>query len=142
MAGAALGSGAAGGGPGTGDGGLRAARLLLVDRDALAREVTDALYAESPSLLERYGVSGREKCLQDMRYNIEHLIPAVELGDEAMFASYVQWLDSLLRARNVPTRDVVRCFELLAARCALRYPRGEADTIGATIRAGLAVLAA
>jgi hypothetical protein len=77
-----------------------------------------------------------------MRYNIEHLTPAVELGDEAMFAGYVQWLDSLLRARNVPTRDVVRCLELLSDRCAVRYPRGEAETIGAILRAGLAVLAA
>ena len=134
MAGPALGSGAA-------DGGLRAARLLLIDREALAREVTEALYAESPDLLERYGEAGREKCLQDMRYNIEHLTPAVELGDEAMFAGYVQWVDSLLRARNVPTRDVVRALELLDQRCAIRYPRREAETIGAILRAGLAVLA-
>lgn len=138
MAGPALGSGA----PGAPDPGLRAARLLLVDREALAREVTDALYAESPDLLARYGEAGREKCLQDMRYNIEHLTPAVELGDEAMFAGYVQWLDSLLRARNVPTRDVVRCLELLNDRCAIRYPRGDAETIGAILRAGLAVLSA
>ena len=134
MAGAAL------GGAGVPDAGTRAARLLLVDREPLAREVTDALYAESPDLLARYGVAGREKCLQDMRYNIEHLTPAVELGDDAMFATYVQWLDSLLRARNVATRDVVRCLQLLADRCALRYPPSESATIGATIRAGLAVL--
>jgi hypothetical protein len=138
MAGPALGSGA----PGAPDAGLRAARLLLIDREALAREVTDALYAESPDLLARYGQAGRDKCLQDMRYNIEHLTPAVELGDEGMFAGYVQWLDSLLRARNVPTRDVVRCLELLNDRCAVRYPPGEAETIGAIIRAGLAALGA
>ena len=137
MAGTALGSG-----PGAPDAGTRAARLLLVDREALAREVTDALYAESPDLLTRYGIPGREKCLQDMRYNIEHLTPAVELGDEAMFAGYVQWLDSLLRARNVPTRDVVRCLQLLAERCAVRYPRDDAETIARIVRAGLAVLAA
>ena len=131
-----------GGTPGAPDTGTRAARLLLVDREALAREVTEGLYAESPDLLARYGVAGREKCLQDMRYNIEHLTPAVELGDEAMFAGYVQWLDSLLRARNVPTRDVVRCLELLADRCAVRYPRDEAETIGRIVTAGLAVLAA
>ena len=135
MAGAAL------GGAGVPDAGTRAARLLLVDREPLAREVTDALYAESPDLLARYGVAGREKCLQDMRYNIEHLTPAVELGDEAMFAGYVQWVDSLLRARNVPTRDVVRSLQLLADRCAIRYPRDDAETIARIVRAGLAVLA-
>ena len=137
MAGRAL-----GGDPGAADAGLRAARLLLIDREALAREVTDALYAESRDLLERYGERGREKCLQDMRYNIEHLTPAVELGDAAMFAGYVQWLDALLRARNVPTRDVIRCLELLGERCAVRYPPAEAATIGAIIDAGIAVLAA
>ena len=136
MAGRALGAG-----PGAVDAGLRAARLLLVDREALAREVTDALYAESPDLLARYGERGREKCLQDMRYNIEHLTPAVELGDASMFAGYVEWLDALLRARNVPTRDVVRCLELLGDRCAIRYPRADAETIGTILRAGIAVLA-
>ena len=138
MAGRPLGTADAG----AGEAGVRAARLLLVDREVLAREVTAALYAESPELLARHGERGREKCLQDMRYNIEHLTPAVELGDPSMFAGYVQWLDSLLRARGVSTRDVVRCLELLDQRCAVRYPPAEADTIGAIIRAGLAVLAA
>jgi hypothetical protein len=121
--------------------GERAARLLLVDREALAREVTAALYAGSPELLAVHGERGREKCLQDMRYNIEHLTPAVELGDPAMFAGYVEWLDALLRARNVATRDVVRCLELLRERCTVRYPAAEAATIAGIIDAGLAVLA-
>ena len=133
MAGGTLGGSAAAG--------SRAARLLIVDREVLAQEVTAALYAESPALLERHGERGREKCLQDMRYNVEHLTPAVELGDGAMFAGYVEWLDTLLRARNVPTRDVVRCLELLRDRCAVRYPAPDADAIAAIIDAGLAVLA-
>ena len=138
--GAAGASGGAAGAPA--DAGLRAARLLRIDREALAREVTAALYAESPALLARHGENGRDKCLQDMRYNIEHLTPAVELGDPAMFAGYVQWVDSLLRARNVATRDVVRCLELLDERCAVRYPRAEAETIREILLAGLAAIAA
>lgn len=126
---------------GTTPSGERAAGLLLVDRDALAREVTSALYSENPELLERHGERGRDKCLQDMRYNVEHLTPAVELGDGAMFAGYVEWLDTLLRARNVPTRDVVRSLELLRDRCTGRYPTADAEAIGAIIDAGLAVLA-
>lgn len=133
MAGGTLGGAAASG--------ARAARLLVVDREVLAQEVTAALYAESPDLLDRYGERGREKCLQDMRYNVEHLTPAVEMADPAMFAGYVEWLDSLLRARNVATRDVVRCLELLRDRCAVRYPAAEAGAIGTIIDAGLAVLA-
>ena len=138
MAGPALGSGA----PGAPDAGLRAARLLLIDREALAREVTDALYAESPELLERHGERGREKCLQDMRYNIEHLIPAVELADASMFARYVEWLDALLRSRGVATRDVVRCLELLRVAVNVQYAADDAAAIAPIIDAGLRALPA
>jgi Phycobilisome protein len=125
-----------------GDVGARAAALLMRDREALALEVTSALYAESPALVERHGERGREKCLQDMRYNIDHLIPAVDLGDGAMFARYVEWLDGLLRARNVATRDVVRCLELLRDRCAERFPAAESATIGTIVDAGLGAVTA
>jgi hypothetical protein len=120
---------------------VRAARRLLRDKEPLAQAVSDALYAEDPSLMERHGARGREKCLQDMRYNIEHLIPAVELGDGLMFAGYVEWLDTLLRARHVATRDIVRCLELLGDEGARRYPREESEAITRILRAGLRVLA-
>ena len=118
----------------------RGAALLMRDRETLAQEVTAALYAESPDLLDRHGERGRGKCLQDMGYNIEHLIPAVDLADGAMFARYVEWLDGLLRARNVATRDVIRCLELLRDRCAARYPAAESSAIGGIIEAGLRVV--
>lgn len=129
-------------GPAVGDARARAAQLLMQDREAIASSVTAALYAEAPSLLQRYGASGRAKCLQDMRYNIEHLIPAVDLADDDMFVRYVRWLDGLLRARNVATRDVVRCLELLRDDCARRYPTAESSSIASVIDAGLRSLAA
>lgn len=122
--------------------GARAASFLARDREAVAGAVTEALYAESPALLERHGERGREKCLQDMRHNIDHLIPAVELEDGAMFARYVEWLDALLRARRVETRHVARCLELLRDQCAARYPGAAADAVGAIVGAGLRVVAA
>lgn len=118
----------------------RSAALLMRDREMLAQEVTAALYAESPDLLERHGERGRGKCLQDMVYNVEHLIPAVDLADGAMFARYVEWLDGLLRARNVATRDVIRCLELLRDRCVERYPAAESAAIADIIETGLRVV--
>ena len=118
----------------------RSAALLMRDREMLAQEVTAALYAESPDLLERHGERGRGKCLQDMVYNVEHLIPAVDLADGAMFARYVEWLDGLLRARNVATRDVIRCLELLRDRCVERYPAAESAVIADIIETGLRVV--
>lgn len=122
------------------DAGARAARLLHHEKEALARAVTDALYAERPELVEKHGERGREKCLADMRHNVNHLAPAVELGDAEMFARYVTWLDGLLRARSVDTRDVVRSLELLRAECGARFPGEEARATAAIIDAGLRVV--
>jgi hypothetical protein len=120
--------------------GGRAAARLLADGEALARAVTDALYAERPELLARYGERGREKCLQDLRYTVEHLVPAVDLGDPELFAGYVRWLDALLRARNVDTDEVVRSLELLERVAGDRFPDDEAAAVAPVVQAGLAAL--
>lgn len=119
----------------------RAASRLLAQKEALATAVTTALYDEMPELMDRYGQAGREKCLQDLRYTIEHLIPAVDLGEPAMFARYVEWLDSLLRARNVSTHEVVRSLELTDEIVRGRVADDEAEAVSRCLRAGLAALA-
>jgi hypothetical protein len=116
-----------------------AAGLLLRDKEDLARAVTQRLYQEKPSLLEKHGERGREKCLQDMHYNIEYLRPAVELEDPALFVRYVEWLDEMLRARNVDTDDVVRCLVILRDECTARYD-DEGVYIGGIIEEGLTAL--
>ena len=120
----------------------RAAGQLLQHKEALADAVTNALYADMPELTERYGDAGREKCLQDLRYTIEHLIPAVDLGQPDMFASYVRWLDALLRARNVSTREVVRSLELTERVVRERLAADEADAVATCVHAGLSALGA
>ena len=115
----------------------RAAGQLLAEKELLAQSVTRALYDEMPELTARYGPVGREKCLQDLRFTIEHLIPAVDLGQPEMFASYVGWLDDLLRARNVSTREVIRSLELTERIVRERFAADQADTVAQCIRAGL-----
>lgn len=117
----------------------RAGEALLREKDAIAHAVTERLFAERPYLLEKHGERGREKTLQDMRYNIEHLVPAVDLAEPPMFGKYVQWLDEVLRSRNVDTKEVVRCLELLREECDRRLPAHSA-AIGPVIDAGLAVV--
>lgn len=118
----------------------RAARMLLRDTDNLALAVTERLFNESPELFDKYGQRGYDKCLQDMRYNVQHLVPAVDMGDASMFTKYVEWLDGLLRARNVPTRETLRCLELLRNEVLARYERNDVDAITAVLDAGIALL--
>lgn len=118
----------------------RAAARLNAERGALARAITEALYAELPQLHEKYGERGRARCLEDMHFNLEHLAPAVELGRPEMFAAYVAWLDGLLSARNVDTREVVRSLELTERVLRERFTPDEIDAIVPAIHAGVAVL--
>ena len=118
-----------------------AARLLLEARSEIARSVTDRMYAEDATLLERFGAVGRERCLEDLHFTVEHLAPAVELDEPAMFEGYVRWLDGLLRARNVSTAHVRRSLELTEALVHERLPPEEAGIVIGVIRAGSGVLA-
>lgn len=118
----------------------RAADRLIATKEELATSLTAALYADMPQLAGKYGERGRQRCHEDMRFNLEHLAPAVALGQPQMFASYVSWLYELLRARSVDTTEVVRSLELMIELLRDRLDPAEADAAAESIRAGLAVL--
>lgn len=115
----------------------QAARRLMHDRESLARAVTDALYEEAGERLAHHGPRGRERCLEDMHFNVDHLIPAVDLGDPDLFARYVTWLCDLLRSRGVDTRDVTRCLELLRDEVTRRYSEDESRVVSEILHASL-----
>jgi hypothetical protein len=120
----------------------RAAGALLEQKETIARSVTGLLYAEMPWLQDKYGDRGREKCLQDMRYNLEHLIPAVELGAPDMFARYAAWAGGVLRARGVPTDELARSLEIMRADIAARLPADQAGAVAECLDAGVQALRA
>ena len=120
----------------------RAAAELLARKTSLAQMATDALYADMPELMTRYGAVGRERCLEDIRYTIDHLIPAVDLAEPSMFTAYVGWLDDLLRARNVSTREVIRSLELIEQAVRNELAPDEANVVASFLRAGLDSLGA
>ena len=124
----------------TRDAAARASEMILTRKEDLAREITEALYAGQPELLERFGETGRAKCLQDMRYNLEHLAPAVGLEDPSLFGRYVRWLADMLRARGIPGDDVRHSLELTREVVAARLPADEASCITTALGAGLAAL--
>jgi hypothetical protein len=118
---------------------MNASDALLDYKSIIARAITDAMYREKPALLERYGEVGRTRCLEDMHYNIEHLAPAVSLGEPALFARYVVWLRDMLAARNVPVDDVRRSLELTNDMVAQHLPE-HAPVICDVVNAGLLAL--
>jgi hypothetical protein len=117
--------------------GARAAAALAEHAEAVARAVTGLLYAEMPWLVDRYGERGRQKCLQDLRYHLEHLAPAVELEDPALFARYAEWCDGVLRARGVQTVELLRSLQLIESDVAARLPDEQAHAVAGCLRAGI-----
>lgn len=117
-----------------------ASDMLLERKEEFARAITDALYAERPELHVRHGEAGRSKCLQDMRYNLEHLAPAVALEDPTLFARYVGWLRDMLASHGVCADDVRRSLELTLAITERHLAPDHAALVAAAVAAGLATL--
>jgi hypothetical protein len=124
----------------TADVAVEAAAAILSRKEELALAITEALYRRRPDFMERYGAAGREKCLQDMRYNLEHLAPAVGLDEPELFGRYARWLEELLRARGVPVDDVRDSLEVTVEVTASRLPADQSARVAASLRAGLAAL--
>jgi hypothetical protein len=117
----------------------RAAEQLLARKEEIANATTSLLYARTPSLTQKYGDHGRARCLQDMRYTVEHLAPAVAMADPGLFAQYARWLVQLLAPRNVPLDDVRASLSAMRAVLA-DMDASLASQVDDCIRAGLAVL--
>lgn len=117
------------------------ADLLLTASDSLATAITEALYHERPQLAERYGAVGRARCLEDVRFNLEHLAAAAAVRQTAVFSDYIRWVDALLRARDVDPSDLARSLEITAD--VLRAAAPDAPDLAevlAVLHAGIAVL--
>ena len=97
-------------------------------------------FAENPSLDERYGPVGREKCLQDAHYHLSYLADAMNAGTPALFSSYVGWAKVMLGQRGIPADDLARHLEstrIVVGEHLVGAPR---DLALAVLNAGIAAL--
>jgi methanogenic corrinoid protein MtbC1 len=68
---------------------------------SVARQVTDDFFRRYPSWLEKYGLTGVERGVEDARFHVDFLAGAVETGDVDAFAEYLSWAARVLSARNI-----------------------------------------
>ena len=85
--------------------------VLRRQQAAIAEALVARQFAENPSLDERYGPVGREKCLQDAHYHLSYLADAMNAGTPALFSSYVGWAKVMLGQRGSPADDLARHLE-------------------------------
>ena len=85
----------------------RASHTLLVKAAALAEAIVAEHYRLRPELDARYGRAGRRHCLEDTLFHLRFLAASVGIGDSLHFARYVEWCNSILVPRGVPTSDLI-----------------------------------
>ena len=122
--------------------GEAAAERILARKEKLARTITERLYESMPELLEKHGEYGRAKCLQDMRYNLEHLAPAVALDESPLFTRYVVWLRDMLQSRGVQSAEVLRSLRITREIALESLPPGEGEAVARVVQEGVHVLEA
>jgi len=79
----------------------------LIDR------VTQLIYEADPSLMDRYGEKGVQKCKDDNAHHMRHLETALELGDSRVFSDYAVWLNGILNTYGMRTRTLTDNFRYL-----------------------------
>ena len=74
-------------------------------------EVVNGIYQAYPSLLERYGEAGKQKCREDNQHHLDHLKTAFEVKNEQLFVDYSLWLNDILTARGMKPEHLIDNFE-------------------------------
>ncbi len=75
-------------------------------KEPLAAVAVEQTYRLDPTLMVRYGASGRDKCLQDTFCHIQNLIQALRYSSPLLFTEYVSWFAYLLVNQNIPVQDL------------------------------------
>ena len=82
-------------------------------------QVTERIYALDPSLQERYGEKGKDKCRADNNHHLEHLQTAYELNNTKVFTDYTLWLNGILQKYGMKTQTLLDNFVILKEELAL-----------------------
>jgi hypothetical protein len=92
-----------------------------VNFDGIVNQVSEMIYEREPSLLERFGEKGKEKCREDNHHHMKHLQSAYEL--KQFFKDYAVWLEGILTKHGMKTQHLIDNFKLI--QTVLREEKGE-----------------
>lgn len=81
--------------------------------NSIVDRVTEMIYKREPSLLDRFGERGKEKCREDNHHHMKHLQTAYELNNEAFFTDYAIWLDGILTKHGMTSQLLIDNFIIL-----------------------------
>src|SRR3954452_4300761 len=114
-----------------------AGRAIHSRRRAISEAVVERQYAASPGLGDRYGVRGREKCVEDTEFHLAHLSGALLASSPALFADYIGWASGVMTVAAVRPEDVRENLACLRDTLGERMPEDQgriaANYVGAAL---------
>lgn len=81
--------------------------------EQLVAIVTDQIYENDPSLLDRFGERGKEKCIEDNHHHLKHLHTAYELDSDQVFIDYALWLNGILVKHGMSRQHLLDNFLII-----------------------------
>lgn len=78
---------------------------------SVARAVIDEFFRRYPAWLDKYGLSGVERGIEDARFHMDFLAGAIESGNPGAFADYIGWAARVLASRNIGTNFLIENIE-------------------------------
>lgn len=85
---------------------------IETQKDKLARAIVDEQWRLDPQLNNRFGQSGRAKCVTDVKYNLAYLAQAIASDSTALFVDYVNWVGVLFNGLKIPLQDLATSLEI------------------------------
>jgi len=108
------------------------------DSERLAKTIAERHCRLNPLLEARDGEAGREKCLQDTKYQLAYLVEAIRSDSPILFNDYVHWAVTLLKGLNTPEEDLQDQLRIIGDVLRETLPQDEAVLAGSFIDESLA----
>jgi methylmalonyl-CoA mutase cobalamin-binding domain/chain len=114
--------------------------LNTAQRSDIAEEAVALLYERKRGLAERYGPTGRGKCVDDTRQTLMFLCEALDNDSYPLFSSYVAWLKVLFSGLDIDIDDLSGSLDTLSQTLAQHLPGSEAKRAEAMLSRAMAEL--
>jgi hypothetical protein len=94
---------------------------LRVDRDDLARSLTETYFADHPEFESEHPPQARLRTREDFGYLVDFLVGALAAGNPATFVDMVLWTAHVLENRRIPRPVLVDSLHRIEREIASRY---------------------
>ncbi|MGC9363295.1 MAG: cobalamin B12-binding domain-containing protein [Fidelibacterota bacterium] len=89
-------------------------QALLAEKESLARQILDNIYAKRPALKQKYQ-KVTQQLITDILFHLEFLLEALRLNSIVLFDEYLKWCRTFYEQISIPAAEIVLTFDQINA---------------------------